>query len=556
MFVKVTPRKKGGKTYYYAELVEAYRENKKTKHRRLLYFGSVDQEIAKRLRVAFSKDFNSFTNIEKVKYRAALPYGNFYFLDSLFNQVEIFKYFQSHFTSSDSHITVNTAVMYIKAMLFQRIIQPDSKLAIKEWLPLTPLPHFLGTKALDLQSMYRSLEVLQDNYNIIEKFLFDAAFNYFGQDRKEIYYDLTSSYFEGCRCIIADFGYSRDKRKDRKQIVIGLVTTSDGFPLKCKVYPGNRVDKTTVIEVLSELQEQFTIEDIVFVGDRGMLTADNVATINELKQKYVMALPRSWSKKYIKGRTIDEKTMKMIKKDLYAEFIPVNGQEKLLLCLNTQKREDDYKYREHCIESIKEDLGKLNNNLGKNKNISTRDEAMKRAGIILKQNFARKYFKVETVASQKNSVGFEVSYEIATKKVKSDENLDGTFVIQTNEHEFDDKKLIKTYKNLSKVENAFKVIKNDLDLRPINHYKQNRVEGHVYLCVLAYFFTTIIEYIAAEKKLEKSSRKILKKLSQIGLIEIDLPDGQKKYSITTVDKEQKNILGAYKISRVEVPDVV
>jgi len=132
----------------------------------------------------------------------------------------------------------------------------------------------------------------------------------------------------------------RDKRKDRKQIVIGLVTTASGFPLKCKVYPGNRVDKTTVTEMISELQEEFPFQEIVLVGDRGMLTANNVATIEELGHKYVMALPRIQSKKYLKDRDINLKSMRKITTDLYAQFIPGGENQRLLLCLNTQKREE------------------------------------------------------------------------------------------------------------------------------------------------------------------------------------------------------------------------
>jgi len=556
MFVKVTPRKKGNKTYYYAELVESYREEGKTKHRRLLYFGSVDLETARRLKIVFSRDFDSFTNIDKVDYLSAVPYGNFYLIDSLFNQLEMFEYFKSHFVSHNPHITVPTVAKYIKAMLFQRIIQPDSKLAIQQWLPLTPLKHFLGKESLDLQSLYRSLEVLQNNYEHVEQYLYNTAIKKFNQEDKELYYDLTSSYFEGCRCIIANYGYSRDKRGDRKQIVIGLVTTSDGFPIKCKIYPGNRVDKTTVQEIISELKADLSIEEIIFVGDRGMLTADNVRAIEAHEQKYVIAIPRSWSKKYIKNIVIDEKNMKKVKKNLYATFIPSANNQRLLLCLNTEKREDDKKHRTLCIENIKEDLDKLNNSLGKNKNIHTRDEAMKRAGIILKQNYARKYFKVETVDSSKNHLGFEIYYELKKAKVKEDENVDGTFVIQSNKQSYEEQKLIKIYKNLSKVENAFKVIKNDLDIRPIHHRKKSRVEGHVYICVLAYFITTVIEYIAIKKNLEKSARKIIRELSQINLIDVNLPEGQKKYSITKVQKEHKEILNAYKIKKVEIPDVV
>ena len=170
------------------------------------------------------------------------------------------------------------------------------------------------------------------------------------------------------------------------------------------------------------------------------------------------------------------------------------------MCLNTQKREDDSKYRMFCIEAIKEELDKLNNSLGKNRNITTRDEAMKRAGLILKLNYARKYFSVKTVDSSRNNLGFEIHYELNETKIKNDQKLDGTFVIQSNENNYDDEKLIKIYKNLSKVENAFKILKNDLDIRPLNHRKKIRVKGHVYVCVLAYFIITVIEYIAFHKK--------------------------------------------------------
>jgi len=556
MFVKVTPRKKGTKTYYYAELVEAYRQQGNVKHRRLLYFGSVDEDTARRLKIVFSRDFDSFTNIDKVDFSAAVPYGNFFLIDSLLDQLEMFEHFRSSFVSTDPHITVSTAVEYIKAILFQRIVQPGSKLALLEWMPLTPLKHFLSIEKLDLQSMYRSLEVLEENFNIVEQYLYDLAIRKFNQNGKELYYDLTSSYFEGHRCIIAEYGYSRDKRKDRKQIVIGLVTTSDGFPIKCKIYPGNRVDKTTVKDVLSELKAEYPIEDIIFVGDRGMLTADNIRAIEQIEQKYVMAIPRAWSKKYIKDITVDEKAMRKIQDDLYAVFLPFSENRRLLLCLNTQKREDDSKYRMFCIEAIKEELDKLNNSLGKNRNITTRDEAMKRAGLILKLNYARKYFSVKTVDSSRNNLGFEIHYELNETKIKNDQKLDGTFVIQSNENNYDDEKLIKIYKNLSKVENAFKILKNDLDIRPLNHRKKIRVKGHVYVCVLAYFIITVIEYIAFHKKLNKSARKILRQLCQIGLLDINLPDGTKKYLITTVQKEQKKLLTAYNIKKVDVPNVV
>jgi hypothetical protein len=139
LFIKITPRTKGGKTYYYTELVESYRQEGKIKHRRILYLGSVDKSIAARLKIAFSKDFDSFTNIDKVTFGNAVCYGNFYLINNIFEQVGMFETFQRDFTSVNKHTTVKTALNCIKAMLFQRIIQPESKLALTEWMENTPI---------------------------------------------------------------------------------------------------------------------------------------------------------------------------------------------------------------------------------------------------------------------------------------------------------------------------------------------------------------------------------------------------------------------------------
>lgn len=211
-------------------------------------------------------------------------------------------------------------------------------------------------------------------------------------------------------------------------------------------------------EVISDLKQRYPIEEIVFVGDRGMLTENNIETIKELKQKYVMAIPRAWTKKYLKDESIDENKMRKVKENLYAKFLSEEDGQRFLLCLNTQKREDDRNYRLQCIKSIEKELDQLNESLGKNKHIKTRDEAMKRAGAISKRNPAGKYFIIETVDNRKAPLGFSLEYSLKTEKVASDEKLDGTFVIQTNEDQYNDEKLIKVYKNLNTVETAFRVI--------------------------------------------------------------------------------------------------
>lgn len=558
MFIKITPRTKNGKTYYYAELAKSFREKGKVKHKRILYLGRVDLEIAEKLKIVFSKDFDSFTDLNKVNFSNAVPYGNFFLINSIFEKLAVFSTFQKHLVSHDEHITVETALNCLKAMVFQRIIEPDSKLALTQWLAATPVRYFFDGDQTepDLQTIYRSLEVLCDNFPLVEQAMYRWAKSEYDQNVDELYYDITSSYLEGHHCVIADYGYSRDHRKDRQQVVIGLVTTPDGFPIKCNIYPGNTADKTTVTQIVEELLKDYPITDFTFVGDRGMLTGDNIKAMRGLGQKYVMAIPRAWSKKYLKDIIIDEEKMQEIQTDLFVKFLPPVDGERFLLCLNTKKRADDTDYRNYCISTITEQLNILNESLGKNNHIKTKDEAMQRVGAILKLNKSGKYFEVKTKDCLDNPLGFVLEYRAHPEKIQSDQRLDGTFVIQTNQLDYEGDKLVKIYKNLNKVENAFRIIKNDLDIRPMYHRKEVRIKGHIYVCVLACFMMTAIEYVAQKKKINKSARKILRELSKFGLIEIGLPNGESRYSTTTMSKEQQAILKSFGTKKLSLPSVV
>jgi len=222
LFVKVTPRTKGEKIYYYAELVEAYREDGKVKHRRINYFGSVGKETAEKLKIVYSKDFDSFTNLNKVEFPSAVPYGSFYLINSIFEYLDMFPTFRDSFVSNDDHISVPAALKCINAMIFQRIIQPDSKLALTEWLDGTPISHFLGEGKTehDLRTIYRSLEVLTDNFSLVEPSLYTWAQSLFQQNMQELYYDITSSYFESHKCILSGIWlFPRPSKRSR--------TTSD-----------------------------------------------------------------------------------------------------------------------------------------------------------------------------------------------------------------------------------------------------------------------------------------------------------------------------------------
>jgi transposase len=267
--------------------------------------------------------------------------------------------------------------------------------------------------------------------------------------------------------------------------------------------------------------------------------------------------------------------MEEMEKHLYAMTIDHDNStsdERLVLCLHTQKREDDHAYRDKCMDTIQKELDALKERVyhslndaspHKNKRTLSRDEVMKKAGSILKDTPAGKYFHVyteeciPTVKSKEScKETFRFHYDIVEEKVKEDLRLDGTFLIQTNQRSDSKKRLIEIYKHLNTVETAFRILKNDLDVRPIYHWKENRVKGHVYMCVIAYFLMMAIEYTSKCTSLHRSGRKILRLLSNIHLLTLTLPKGEKRFALTSVGKEEQKVLKAFGIPKMKVPMVV
>lgn len=556
-FMKITTSKRKNKTYYYASIAESYRENGKVKHKTLKKIGGVSKEQAEALKLAFSNKIKDMIDFEELIFENSVDYGAHFVIDQIVKKIKLIPKLKNVLKSSDSHITTETAIKYILFMVYHQMTNPRSKLSMYENADNTAIAKFLEIDTdIDLQTMYRSLEVLEENFEQIEKVLLDIATEDYDEDKQKLFYDITSSYFEGHKLTIAQYGYSRDKRRDKTQIVIGLVTTEKGFPIKCDVHRGNTVDKTTVAEVVKNLTNEYKIEKIIFVGDRGMLTASNVKEITRLNQKYVMAIPRRWTKKYLKDIDINPENMnKTNKKDLYS--IEVNsdkleGKDKLLLCLNTRKQKDDTDYRNAQIEKVFNDFQKLNKKLNNPRTrIKTKDDLIKKSAVIKKRRKEGKYFEFEIVKDTTNALGFSVQYEINEQKLKKDSRLDGTFVIQTNTTNLKSDEVLEVYKNLSQVENEFKIIKNDLGLRPMHHYKEKRVKGHVYLTVLSSFILNAIDFTLKENKVGLTAQKALTELDKIKLGSFKLPNGDKKTKLTEISEKQNKILRALKIKKIK-----
>ncbi len=428
-----------------------------------------------------------------------------------------------------------------------RFSDPGSKLACHRWYErsmfsqLKNFVHFPDTEDEKLHYYYRSLDYLCSIKGEIERSLY-YRLNSYGLDNSLILYDITSVYFEGDAVSIAEKGHTRDHRPDAEQIVIGLVMSRDGIPIAHHLFEGNRVDKSTVDEVIEDLQDRFSIKDIIFVGDRGMMTVDNIESVKRSGNNYIMGLQK-------RNRRIVEYLMPLVlqagKSSRIQEFSYEDLSEEL-------KREYSEKVR--FIACYNKDVAKANS-YTREKNIANFEELVEGVELegklsdikdthhslksFLSKYHMTKFYKIllEKIESQEHE-GEEERYILRVAKnnsaIEYEESIDGRYFIQT---EVEASKLSKelvenSYKSLQKVERAFSILKNEFDIRPVFVRREARIRGHVMICYLSLLIEVLIE-----KKLKELYPEIENSEYRKKLIKKSRRDGNEALTITTLMEE-------------------
>jgi len=405
-----------------------------------------------------------------------------------------------------------------------RFSDPGSKLACFRWYGnsmFSQLKNFVNFPANDkekLHTYYRSLDYLCQAKDKIEKELY-YYFKGYGMDNSLVLYDITSVYFEGEQSEIGMNGYSRDHRSDADQIVMGLVMSRDGIPIAHHVFEGNTTDKETVEEVIDDLKRRFSIKNIVFVGDRGMLTVDNISSVKKSGNNYIMGMYKR--NRRIINFLMKKESMKNTEMEIL-EFTYNDLSDKLkkeypesirfVACYNpavAQKTKATRQKNIHLFETMVK-ASKFKDELDKIK------ETHYKLKSFLSKYHMTKFYSLE-ISKESEGQLYELSVLKNSAAIEFEAALDGRYFMQTElgPEKLNMEEVVKSYKSLMKVERAFRVIKNEIDIRPVYVRKATRIKGHVMICYLSLLIEILIE-----KKLkelfpelgEKSERdKILKK---------------------------------------------
>ncbi|RPH53380.1 MAG: IS1634 family transposase [Lysobacterales bacterium] len=328
---------------------------------------------------------------------------------------------------------------------------------------------------------------------------------------------------------IAKRGYSRDHRPDCVQVNIALVVTREGMPLGYEIFAGNRVDVTTVQEIVGAMERRFGKANRVWVMDRGMVSAENIAWLNETGRCYVIGTARADLKRWAK-EIADHNDWRQIREDVQVKICRgPEGNEKFLLCRSASRIEKEQAMHERFSKRIEEGLASLSRRMATSTRALDRGALERQIGRLLERN-ARAAARYAIAIDASVRSGLKLTWTAQRQWDEWAALSEGTYILRTNVHDWSDEELWKTYVQLTEAEAAFRVHKSDLAMRPIWHHKETRIKAHILICFLAYALWKTLQQWQSRAGLGDSPRTVLTELSRIHSADVVLPlaDGSQR----------------------------
>jgi transposase len=545
MFLRRIRRKKGGTDYDYWALVESVRTARGPRQRVVATIGKLPglkkeervgwEEIGRILSGAPAKTADLFkkeedipewamVNTRMVQVERLRRFGDVYLGLALWKRLKLDQIFER--IQKQGREEISWANMF-SVLAIARMCQPSSELAIAEsWYEKTALEDLLGigVEKVNESRLYRSLDHLLPHKDAICQHLQERYAEWFGSKFDFLFYDVTSTYFEGnCpRNPQAKRGYSRDKRSDCKQVCIGLVVNVEGLPVGYEVFDGNRRDVTTLEEMVELMEDKYGKAKRVWVLDRGIVSEDNLDFLRERKARYIVGTPRAVLKDFEKE--IDGHDWAQVESGVEVKIVkhPDYGDEKFVLCRSEGRKEKERAMLERQIQRLDEQLQKIKKSIIAGR-LKEDVQAAKRIG-----RWSGRYPKADRLIDAKlikDSSGRLVDLKIERRMERAQwaEKANGCYLLRTNLIEEDPARLWKAYMQLSQAEKAFQLSKSDLGMRPVFHQEERRVQAHIFVCFLALAMYKSLELWMASKGLGNSPAKLLEEFREIRSMDIVMP---------------------------------
>jgi len=544
MYLRHSTVRKDGKTHTYWRLVRSVRRNGRVQQETVAHLGELDAEgrvSARRLarRITGRGDqvdlFEQGTGapqvlavrLDQVRLERSRRFGDVWLSLWLWRGLGLDELCRELMPQGREDVPwAEMAVVLVLA----RLCEPSSELHIAEdWYRTTALEDILGigSEQVNDDRLYRALDRLLPHKRAIEEHLRKRLGELFALEYDLLLYDVTSTYFEGlCEGNPqAKRGYSRDHRPDCKQVLIALVVTRDGIPLSYEVFDGNRVDVTTVEQIVSTMEDRFGRADRIWVMDRGMMSRNNIAWLQKTGRRYLLGTGRNELRRWSRELSEEQGWLK-VREGVEAKLIR-QGPETFLLCRSAERRQKELAMHERFSLRIEEGLRSLDRRLKKARRGLDRGPLERQIGRLLQRNSrAASRFMVNLVEDPSLRAKLRLDWQSRSDWEGFQRSTEGCYILRTNVNHWPAEILWQTYLQLTQAEAAFRIHKTDLSIRPIWHQKKERVQAHIFVCFLAYVLWKTLEHWQSHAGLGHSPRSILQELGRLHSTDIVLPTAE------------------------------
>jgi transposase len=558
----------------YLRLVESYRQGDKIRQRVVLHVGRKDLlaphlDALVRLLQADQPD-PTWVSTEQVSAPQAWTWGPVRVARHLFDSLSLGPILDRTTQLLRRGQPLSERVFPLVA---NRLTRPGSEHALAQWLedfyvvtaegsrwmPQWKVSRRVKVSFEQLRLWYETLDDVLAGKPQIETALWQELRDLFSIEPELVFYDITSTYFEGRGPVeLGRFGYSRDGKPRNRQVVIGMVMM-DGWPIAHHVFAGNRLDQTTVGEVVEDLRRRFGLERVVFVGDRGMVTLKNVEQLRQAGQGYLVGLQRRNRKdipNYIEqamarddwqecaaGITACERAT--VSRTRVQEVAGKEPGVRVLVVHSEEREQYERGMRELSMERTRQELERLRIRVEKGE-LKEAEKIGAAAAKILVRNHGHRYFNWELQAGQFHYFEHPVNFPRETA-------CEGKYVIQTEEPGPSPVEAVAAYKQLNEVERGFAHLKGLLEVRPVYHHKDDRVRAHVFVAALAFLLDRALEKKLRAAGSSLSSPAAWRALETVRCVTVEV-GSRTKLCVTRGSRQAAEVLKILRLSELDPPE--
>ena len=519
-FLRAEKKKSGT----YLRIIQSYKECGKPRHRTLYNLGKLEdyspnqiEAIAHRLLALVNKPYLANNPLELFAEKCRYNYGFPLVVKYLFRKFELDLFIKRQLFNRKVQFDF---ISVIQLLISERLNEPNSKLKNYQLQE-----EYYGLKRVELQHIYRSLDLLSGFDKQLQIHLYKQQQNLFSLSLDVVFYDVTTLYFESydeTEGKLRQKGYSKDGKANKTQVVLGLLVDKLRNPIAYRLYPGNTYEGHTLIDALRTLTAEFPVDKVFFVADRGMLSKDNIALIEQSGMDYIIGERLKSLSELTQEELIDKTThipfdkLHKDEKESYT-YKTVNIEGKRVICTWSSKRaRKDEKDRERLIEKAKFYIS----------NPSKLRQHNKKG--------AKRYL---SLADNKNPL-------LDKQIIEQDKKYDGFLAISTNNQQLHETQILEQYNNLFEVEHAFRMMKSVIEVRPMFHWNDKRIKGHTAMCFLAYTFLNHLT-----KGLQWTEDKLLRTLDKMQISEIEQKKSKNKvYMRSAIDETSRELITRLKLN--------